>query len=117
MEKAIYSLTMLRSRKALTRKYGKEFWAEFKAHSKKKLRMILPLTPDIGKSIFSFNYQFGPPYIAWYKTLMELGQSQQEAWETIWLMNEKMATTVPKFLLYATGKRYMNGFRKNGAWF
>lgn len=115
MEKIIFSLTMLRSRKALIRKYGREFWKSFRMQSKEKLKTILPLTPQIGKSLFAFNYQFGPPYIAWYKALMELGLHQQEAWETLWLMNEKMATTIPKCLLHATGRRYFTGFRKKAA--
>jgi hypothetical protein len=115
MEKTIYALTMLRSRKTLIKKYGHEFWNSFKKLSTEKLNAILPVTPDIGKSIFSFNYQFGPAYIAWYKTFTEMGLQQQETWENLWLMNEKMVTTVPKFLLHLTGKSYINGFRKKAA--
>ena len=74
MEKLIFSLTMLRSRKALIQKHGKEFWSSFKKSSKEKLKAILPLTPKIGKSIFSSNYKFGPAYIAWYKTYIEMGE-------------------------------------------
>ena len=106
---------MLRSRKILVEKYGKEFWNSFSKRSNEKLAAILPLTPNIGNSIFSFNYQFGPAYIAWYLTFLELGLRQQEAWEAIWLMNEKMVKTVPKFLLHFTGKTYINGFRKKAA--
>jgi hypothetical protein len=115
MEKIIYYLTMLRSSKALTLKYGKELRNSFRKRSKEKLNMLLPLTPDIGKSIFSFNYKFAPPYIAWYKTFIELGLGQQEIWENLWLMNEKMATAVPRFLLHSTGKYYFNSFRKKAA--
>ncbi|NTV90672.1 MAG: hypothetical protein HGA22_10015, partial [Clostridiales bacterium] len=97
--KMIYSFTMLRSGKALTKKYGEEFWNNFSKLSREKLTAILPLIPDIGKSIFSFNYQFAPAYMAWYKTFLELGLKQKEAWEDIWLMNEKMVTAIPKFLL------------------
>lgn len=115
MKRIIYSLTMLRSRKVLLRKYGKDFCNSYSRLSKEEFETILPRVPDIGKSIFSFNYQFAAPYIAWYKSLLKLGLSQQEAWEMIWLMNEKLATTVPNFLLHATGKRYFNGFRKKAA--
>lgn len=115
MKRLIYYLTMLRSRSALIRKYGKEFWVNFRNRSRSEFKAILPLVPDIGNSIFSFNYQFAAPYIAWYKALMDLGLTQQEAWETIWLMNEKMAKTIPKALLHTTGKRYMKGFRKKAA--
>jgi hypothetical protein len=115
MKRVIYCLTIIRSRKALKQKYGKKFWRGFKKRSKEKLNAVLPLVPDIGKSIFSFNYQFGPPYIAWYKTFLELGLQQQEAWETIWLMNERMVTVIPRFLLHFAGKAYFNGFRKKAA--
>ena len=115
MEKIIYAFIMLRSRKVLIKKYGKEFWKSFKKLSKEKLVAILPLTPDIGKSIFLLNYQFGLVYIAWYKTFMELGLQQQETWETIWMMSEKMVTILPKFLRHLMGKSYINSFRKKAA--
>jgi hypothetical protein len=112
MKKVIYYVTMFKSRKVLKSKYGKDFWESFKKLSREKLTAILLAMPDIGKSIFSFNYKFAPAYIAWYKTFLELGLAQQEAWENIWVMNEKMVTIIPKFLLHATGKKYMGGFRK-----
>lgn len=112
MKKVIYYVTIFRSRKVLKSKYGKDFWESFKKLSREKLTAILLVMPDIGKSIFSFNYKFAPAYIAWYKTFLELGLAQQEAWENLWVMNEKMVTIIPKFLLHATGKRYIGGFRK-----
>ena len=115
MEKIIYSIAMLRSKKTLIRRCGKDFWNSFKKRSNEKLLVILAHTPDIGKSIFSFNYKFGPAYIAWYKTFMELGLRQQEAWENIWVMNEKLVTVIPKFLMHFTGKTYINGFREKAA--
>ena len=75
MERLIYSLSMLRSRKILVEKYGKEFWNSFSKRSNEKLAAILPLTPNIGNSIFSFNYQFGPAYIACYLTFFGIGTS------------------------------------------
>lgn len=111
----LYNVTMVRSQKYITEKYGHDFWIKFKASSNYKLKMILPKVPDIGVSIFSFNYQFGPYYIAWYKTYMELGLSSEEACQNLWVMNEKMVTTVPKALLHAIGKSYLNGFRKKAA--
>ena len=108
-------MTMLRSRNILRRKYGKEFWKDFKRLSKEKLDAILPQVPDIGKSVFSFNYQFGPSYIAWYKTFVQLEMGQQEIWENIWLMNEKLITTIPRRLLHLAGTSYINGFRKKAA--
>ncbi len=115
MEKVIYSITMHRSRETLIRRYGNDFWNSFKKRSKDELLVILQHTPDIGKSIFSFNYKFGPAYIAWYKTFLELEVRQQEAWENIWVMNEKLVTVIPKFLMHFTGKTYINSFRKKAA--
>jgi len=112
MTKMIYSLAMARSKKYVVKRYGNSFWVQFKEHSKKKFEEILPRVPDIGDSIFSFNYKFGPSYIAWYKSFLELGLSQDEAIENIWVMNEKMLTTVPNPLMHTMGKPYINGFRK-----
>jgi len=106
---------MLRSKSYLTKKYGHGFWTTFKAESKRYLNLILPKVPDIGRSIYSFNYKFGPCYIAWYKAFSKLGLSAEEIGETIWVMNEKMVTTIPKPFLQMTGKSYLNGFRKKAA--
>ena len=70
--KLIYNLTMHRSKRYLIKKYSKEFWKNFKANADKTFAEILPQVPDIGNSIFSFNYEFGPSYIAWYKSFLKL---------------------------------------------
>lgn len=112
MYKLIYNFTMFRSKKELIAKYGPDFWLSFKKQSKELLNKILPSVPDIGKSIFSFNYKFAPSYIAWYKTFLELGISQKETDQNIWMMNEKMVTIIPKTFMHIIGKTYYNGFRK-----
>lgn len=112
MYKLIYNLTMFRSKKKLIDKYGIDFWLKFKKQSRKFLEDILQRVPDIGKSIFSFNYKFAPSYISWYKTFLELGLSQEETIQNIWMMNEKMATTLPKPFLHLIGKTYFSSFRK-----
>lgn len=43
---------------------------------------------------------------------MKMGLTQQEIIKNIWLMNEKMVTTVPRPFLKTIGKMYLNGFRK-----
>lgn len=106
---------MIRSKGFITKKYGTEFWKEFKALSKEHLLSVLPHTPDIGNSLFSFNYKFGPPYIAWYKTFLELGLDQEECIQNIWEMNEKLVTSIPKPFLHASGIAYMSGFQKKAA--
>ncbi len=115
MKNAIYHFTMARSHRALKQRYGKEFWTAFKKQSKDRFDEILLLTPDIGKSVFAFNFEFGPAYIAWYKALIELGLMKQEAWKIIWLMNEKMITAAPRFLLHLTGKSFLYTLRKEAA--
>ncbi|WP_312101729.1 L-2-amino-thiazoline-4-carboxylic acid hydrolase [Pygmaiobacter massiliensis] len=115
MIKLIYNLTMCRSKSYLIKKYGKNFWRDFKTTSDENFSKILPKVPDIGNSVFSFSYEFGPSYIAWYKSFLKLGLTGEEAIQTIWVMNEKMVTTIPRPFLKATGKSYLNGFRKKAA--
>ena len=113
MERFLFHFSMIRSRNALVVKYGKPFWKKFKKLSLEKLNTILPLTPDIGESVFSFNYKFGPLYIAWYQSLLELGLSQTESCEVIWLINEKLLTTFPRFVLRMMGRSNFYGMKKN----
>lgn len=106
---------MARSRGFIKQKYGIVFWTKFCSLSKMHLNEILPKVPYIGESIFTFNYKFGPPYIAWYKSFLELGLTQDETIENIWAMNEKMVTAIPRPFLHFFGKSYMSGFRKKAA--
>ena len=115
MTKFIFTFTMARSRSFVIKKYGRSFWNNFCCLSKRYLNDILPKVPDIGDSLFSFNYKFGPAYIAWYKSFLELGLTQEETIKNIWIMNEKMVTAIPKVLLHTSGTSYMNGFRKKAA--
>ena len=115
MMKFIYHLTMLRSRRMIREKYGSEFWKKYKSESAKLFRKVLKRTPDIGESVFSFNYAYAPSYVAWYKTMRSIGLDEKQADELMWLMNEKMLLTVPKPFLHMTGKAYLNGFRKKAA--
>ena len=112
MMKFIYRLTMARSKKMIVQTYGKDFYIQFRNRSDSLFKSVLKETPDIGESIFSFNYAYAPSYVAWYKTMMELGLNQKQADELMWHMNEKMLLTVPKPLLHMVGKAYLNSFRK-----
>lgn len=112
MIKFIYYLTMSRSKKSIKKIYGDEFWNNFKRDSKEIFKEILPKTPKIGKSVFSFNYMYAPSYVAWHKAMLKNGLNYKQADELMWLMNEKMLTTVPKPLLHSVGKIYLNSFRK-----
>ncbi|MCE5329693.1 L-2-amino-thiazoline-4-carboxylic acid hydrolase [bacterium] len=111
----IYKVVMYRSKTNIARKYGSQFWQEFNVKSNERLNTIMSKTPDIGDSIFAFNYEFCPPYIAWYKTFMELGLSSDQAGEEIWSMNERLVTMIPKWLMPLGVKLYIGGFRKKAA--
>lgn len=115
MDYFIYYLTMMRSRRYMEEKYGKEFYQRFKRASDPVFKQVAKELPDIGNSIFSFNYAYAPSYVAWYQTMMKLGLSKEEADDLMWKMNEKMLLSVPKPLLHMTGKTYLNSFRKKAA--
>ena len=112
MNRLLYHVAMCQSRSYFEQKYSQDFWRRFKAGSNARLAEILPKVPDIGKSVFAFNYLFAPYYIAWYKTLLELGNTSQEAVENLWVMNERMARTLPDFLLKIAGRLYLGSFSR-----
>lgn len=115
MSKMLYNIAMHRSRGYFKKQYGPAFWRSFKAGSDARLAAILPNVPDIGESVFAFNYLFAPYYIAWYKTLLELGNAPQEADKNLWVMNERMVRTLPNFLLKLAGRVYLGSFRRKAA--
>lgn len=96
-------------------KYGKEFYLRFKNVSDPVFKKVAKELPDIGNSIFSFNYAYAPSYAAWYQAMMQLGLSREEADDLMWKMNEKMLLSVPKPLLHMAGRIYLNSFRKKAA--
>lgn len=112
MQAFIYHLTMMRSKRYIQKTYGKSFWKQFQALSDPVFHQVSKELPDIGNSIFSFNYAYAPSYVAWYRAMQQLKLSPKEADALLWKMNEKMLLTVPKSLLHAVGKSYLNGFRK-----
>ncbi|MEA4925675.1 MAG: L-2-amino-thiazoline-4-carboxylic acid hydrolase [Syntrophomonadaceae bacterium] len=101
------------ARDDIIRRYGRSFYKNFKAKAKWEYRAILPQVPDIGDSIFKFNYAFTPAYIAWYKAFRTMGLDQACAVELIWKINENMLRLIPSWLLTRYGaKVYLGGFRK-----
>lgn len=115
MSKLLYHITMHRSRSYYQQQYSQEFWIRFKAGSNTRLAGILPNVPDIGKSVFAFNYKFAPYYMAWYQTLLELANTPQEADRNLWVMNERMARTLPAALLKLAGRLYLGSFSRKAA--
>lgn len=112
MQKFIYRLTMCRSKGCIQKQYGKSFWKSFREHSDAVFRQVAAELPDIGDSIFSFNYAYAPSYVAWYRSMRQLGLDAGQADDLMWKMNEKMLLSVPKPFLHMAGKSYLNSFRK-----
>ena len=111
-QKFIYRLTMCRSKGYIQKQYGKSFWKSFREHSDAVFRQVAAELPDIGDSIFSFNYAYAPSYVAWYRSMRQLGLDAGQADDLMWKMNEKMLLSVPKPFLHMAGKSYLNSFRK-----
>lgn len=112
MQKFIYRLTMCRSKGYIQKQYGKSFWKSYREHSDAVFRQVAAELPDIGDSIFSFNYAYAPSYVAWYRSMRQLGLDAGQADDLMWKMNEKMLLSVPKPFLHMAGKSYLNSFRK-----
>lgn len=112
MKTLIFRLAMARSRKALIARYGKSFWLDFKRRSGAHFRKLAPELPDIGESLFWFNFQFMPAYVSWYKALAELGRGRDEATEILWMINERLATAIPRPFLRRMGRAGISRVRK-----
>lgn len=91
MQAFIYHLTMMRSKRYIQKTYGKSFWNQFQALSDPVFHQVSKELPDIGDSIFSFNYAYAPSYVAWYRAMQQLKLSPKEADALLWKMNEKNA--------------------------
>lgn len=112
MERLIFYVAMFCSKKYLVNIHSMDWYREFYSESKKCLHEILPKVPDIGKSIFSFNYKCAPAYIAWYLALKKMGVASHEIDRIIWDINESMVNRIPAFLLHKVCKIYMGSFRR-----
>ena len=110
--KFLYHLTMGRSRKLIKQKYGNDFWYSFKELSDRRFRELISEFPDIGDSMFAFNYCYAPGYVAWYTAMEKLKLAPHERDVLMLEMNEKMLLTVPKPLLHAVGKAYYRNMSK-----
>lgn len=114
--KIIFTIMTHKAKKSLCKSYGAEFYKKFKKKSRSFLDDILKDVPDIGKSIFSLNYNYGPCYFSWYKALMEQDISKEEAIKIIWQINEAYVKTIPKPVLHVFARNiYLGGFRKKAA--
>lgn len=109
----VFLLMTRASRKALIAAYGGQFYKKYYTLSRNSLETILAELPDIGDSIFVFNYLYGPCYFAWYGTFRKLDISQDEALKWIWQINENFVKQFPRPLLHWFAKNmYLGVFRK-----
>jgi hypothetical protein len=104
---------MYAAKNAVISKYGYQFFKQFDFLSKQYLENMLPRVPDIGNSIFSFNYLYGPCYFTWYQALRDLGIQKQDALNMVWQINEDFVKSFPPHLRRWFGKKmYLGSFRR-----
>jgi hypothetical protein len=93
--------------------YGAAFQCAFSHKAKEEFRRVNPCLPDIGGSVFRFNFAFTPAYIAWYRTALSLDVSHEETIKLIWQINELLIRLVPEWLRAKYGaKFYLGAFRE-----
>ena len=112
MYRIVYIIGTARVKKALRSKYGSAFYNDFAARSAKILSDVIPKTPKIGNTLFSFNYAFAPAYIAWYKAAYESGVSEEDIQNLLWLLNERIIMVIPRPFMKAFAKHYLMNFRR-----
>jgi hypothetical protein len=100
------------SRKTIVNEYGREFYKKFCSIEGEHIRKIIPVVPDIGDSIFAFNYDFCPAYISWYRAFLELGLDSDTANKMIWKMNETLVKLIPRLFMKMAVNKYIGDFRK-----
>lgn len=109
----IFRFMTYTSKKGIQTVYGIEFFKGFAELSRQHLERMLPEVPDIGKSIFSFNYLYGPCYFAWYQALLDLEIQKQDVLNLIWQINEDFIKSFPSALRRWFGKTmYLGDFRR-----
>jgi hypothetical protein len=108
----IFKVALWSSRKEIINEHSKEFYNEFCKLATDNLKSIIDEIPNIGDSVFSFNYYFCPSYIAWYKTYLKLGIESDDANQMIWKMNEALVKFIPKIFMKMSMNKYIGDFRK-----
>lgn len=73
----IYHLTMMRSKGYIKKAYDTYFWKRFKQSSDEVFRQVAKELPDIGESIFSFNYAYAPSYVDGIKVCRSWGLTEK----------------------------------------
>lgn len=110
--KQIFVFTMAASKSRIIKDKGESFYKSFYVDTKRVLEEILPNVPNIGNSLFGFNYKFGVCYIAWYKALKGIGVDEEKAIKEIWNLTESFLQLVPQPLMRIAAKSYLKRWRK-----
>lgn len=103
---------MLASKSRIIKERGKTFYKSFHAEAKRILEEVLLDVPDIGNSLFAFNYKFGVCYIAWYKALKANDAEDKIAIIEIWSLTENFLRLIPRPLIRIAAKPYLKNWRK-----
>jgi hypothetical protein len=97
------------SKRYLRLNYGAAFQRAFSHKAKVEFRCVNPCLPDIGSSVFRFNFAFTPAYIAWYRAALSLDVGQEETIRLIWKINELLIRLVPERLRAKYGAKFYLG--------
>lgn len=108
----IYKIGTRRSLKMIKQHFGAAFCKKFRRQSKHLVLKIMKAAPDIGNTLYSFNYAFAPAYIAWYKTARSLGLDKEQTDHLLWDINENFFKIIPRPLTSLSMGHYLNNFRK-----
>ena len=112
----IYYFMTRTSKKNLVKTLGVKFYKDFSSISRQYLHEMLPQVPNIGKSIFALNYNYGSCYFSWYKAFRQLGLEKDSALKLIWQINEDFVSIFPKPILrYFAKNTYLGVFRKRSS--
>lgn len=107
-----------RIKRPFIRKFGDTFYRDFCKQSVKNLQEVLSAVPDIGKSVFSWDYYFIISCFNWFDTFKKMGQNPDQTRLNLNFICEEFLKSWPPYLLKFTGKYLYHGihlFRANEA--
>ena len=110
----ILKLTMWNSKRRIKKMYGKQFFQSFYNDSLSLIREIKPNVPDIGKSLFRFNYEFGICYVVWFKVLKKNNFNNEDIIKEIWELTSDFLHIIPQPIMKIGAQFYLRNWR-NGA--
>ena len=110
----ILKLTMWKGKKRIIKLYGKIFYQKYYKESLELIKEVIPNVPNIGKSIFRFNYEFGVCYVVWFKVLKNSNFNNDNIVKEIWELTNDFLHIIPHSIMKIFSKFYLKGWY-NGA--